>query len=158
MFIHSMKIATICFLMRGDTIALALKKKSFGKGFLNGYGGKVQENETPEMAAVRELAEEGGVTVAPANLEKVAVIDFFDGENPLFKCHVFFVTAWHGDLVESDEMALPEWFSLKSIPYDRMWKADRQWLPLIFSGKKIYGKVYYKPSMNEMDHFEYVPL
>jgi hypothetical protein len=36
-----MKIATICFLMKGDTVALSMKKKSFGKGFLNGYGGKV---------------------------------------------------------------------------------------------------------------------
>jgi 8-oxo-dGTP pyrophosphatase MutT (NUDIX family) len=153
-----MKQATICFLIRGDTVALSLKKRGFGKDFLNGYGGKVQEGETPEGAAIRELAEECGIGVVPENLNKVAVIDFFDGEKPVFECHVFFVTTWHGDPVESEEMATPEWFKVESMPYDRMWKADRDWLPFIFSGKKIHGRAYYKPGMKEMDRFEYENL
>lgn len=147
--------------MKDGKVALSLKKISFGKGFLNGYGGKVKDGETPEIAAVRELFEEAGVTVDsanPADLQKAAVIDFFDGDKPVFKCHVFFATSWNGDPVESDEMTLPEWFAVDSVPYDRMWKADREWLPLIFSGKKISAKAYYKPGMKEMDRFEYMPL
>ena len=153
-----MKVATICFLVKDNEVALSLKKINFGKGFLNGYGGKVKEGETPEIAAVRELSEECGVTANISNLEKVAIIDFFDGEKQLFECHVFFVTEWEGDPVESDEMALPEWFNRESIPYERMWKADQDWLPLIFSGKKVHGKAYYKAGMGGMDRFEYTPL
>ena len=153
-----MKLATICFLVKDGKVALSMKKKSFGKGFLNGYGGKVQEGETPEQGAIRELSEECGITVSSTDLEKVAVIDFFDGEKPVFKCHVFFVVSWQGNPIESDEMSLPEWFDRESVPYDKMWKADRAWLPLVFSGEKIRGNAYYKLGMNEMDRFEYESL
>src|ERR1700728_4494953 len=117
-----MKNATICYLMKDGKVALSLKKIRCGKGFLNGYGGKVKDGETPEIAAARELFEEAGVTVDPANpadLQKVAVIDFFDGDKPVFRCHVFFAKKWKGEPVESDEMTLPEWFAMDSVPYDR---------------------------------------
>ena len=153
-----MKITTLCFLTKDDKVLLSLKKRSFGKGFLNGYGGKIQENETPELAVIRELSEEAGIKVGENDLEKVAVIDFFDGDIQIFECHVFFVKDWIGNPIESEEMAAPEWFARESAPYDLMWKSDREWLPLIFSGKKIRGKAYYKSGMAEMDHFEYTPL
>ena len=153
-----MKQGTICFLVKGNAVALSLKKRGFGKDFLNGYGGKVKDNETPEEAAIRELSEECGVTVKPENLNKVAMIDFYDGGKPVFGCHVFLVTAWQGEPAESEEMVFPEWFKIDSMPYERMWKADRDWLPFIFSGKKIHGRAYYKPGMNDMDRFEYESL
>lgn len=153
-----MKITTLCFLTKDDKVLLSLKKRGFGKGFLNGYGGKVQENETSELAAIRELSEEAGVDADNSALEKIAIIDFFDGENQIFECHVFFVKSWQGNPTESEEMAAPEWFDRESVPYDLMWKSDREWLPLIFSGKKIRGKAYYKSGMADMDHFEYIPL
>ena len=34
----------------------------------------------------------------------------------------------------------------------------RDWLPFVFYGKKIPGRAYYKPGMNEMDRFEYENL
>ena len=153
-----MKLTTLCFLTKNDKVLLSLKKRSFGKGFLNGYGGKVQEDETPELAVARELSEEARVKVNQHDLEKVAIIDFFDGDNQIFECHVFFAKAWQGNPAESEEMAAPKWFSRKSAPYEQMWKSDREWLPIVFSGKKIRGKAYYKSGMEEMDHFEYTPL
>ncbi|MFA6158046.1 MAG: 8-oxo-dGTP diphosphatase [Candidatus Paceibacterota bacterium] len=153
-----MKLTTLCFPTKDGKILLSLKKRGFGKGFLNGYGGKAQEGEMVELAAIRELSEEAGIDANQTNLEKAAIIDFFDGDNLISECHVFFVAGWQGEPVESDEMAKPEWFDRESMPYDRMWKADREWLPLIFSGKKIHGKAYYTPGMAEFDRFEYVPL
>lgn len=153
-----MKLTTLCFLIKDDKVLLSEKKKGFGAGFLNGYGGKVKEDETPELAICRELVEEAGVVVEQDNLEKVAVIDFFDGDTYIFECYVYFAKDWKGELTESEEMATPKWFDRETAPYDRMWKADREWLPLIFSGKKIHGKAYYKPGMAGMDHFEYEDL
>ncbi len=151
-----MKRATITFLLKNDKVLLANKKHSFGQGFLNGYGGKVKEGETPEVAAAREVTEESGVLVS--NLDKVAIIDFYDTTNQVFECHVFFATEWIGEPMESDEMEKPELFEISNLPFERMWKADKEWLPLVFAGKKIHGKAFYKDGMKEMDYFEYTDL
>lgn len=154
-----MKIATLCFPVGGDKVYLSLKKRSFGAGFLLGYGGKMGEDDkTVEDAAAREFAEESGAVTAPEALEKVAVVDFFEEEKHLFECHVFFVRKWEGELVETEEMAAPELHPFNNLPYDRMWKGDIRWLPLIFSGQRIKAKVTYFKEMNEVKDFSYEPL
>ena len=66
-----MKKATLVFLKRDGGIYLAAKKKSIHvdgnklidtEGILNGYGGKVQDGESVEEAAIRELFEESCVS------------------------------------------------------------------------------------------------
>ncbi len=153
-----MKTTTISFLISNGGIYLSEKKRGFGSGYLNGYGGKVTERENIEDAAIRELSEEVGLIVSPQKLEKVAIIDFFNDEEHIFECHVFFVAEWGGELKESEEMAYPQLYKFTNLPYERMWKSDRVWLPLIFSGKKIRAKAYYKKGMEEMKHFEYESL
>ncbi len=154
-----MKIATLCFPVEDGKVYLSLKKRSFGAGFLLGYGGKMGEGDaTVEDAAAREFTEESGAVVNPKTLEKVAIVDFFEEERHLFECHVFFVREWEGELVETEEMAAPELHPFDNLPYDRMWKGDVRWLPLIFSGEKIRAKVTYAKEMNEVKDFEYKPL
>jgi len=153
-----MKVATINFIFQGDQVLLSLKKEGFGSGRLNGYGGKVKEGESVEEAAVRELKEESGITVATRDLEKAAIIDFYVGAEINFKCHVFFVHKWTGQIRETEEMAYPESFDVNDLPLDRMWDGDRMWLPLVFSGKKIHGNAYYKETLGNLDRFEYEAL
>ena len=40
-----MAIATIIFLVDGENVYLSEKKRGFGVGYLNGYGGKVADDE-----------------------------------------------------------------------------------------------------------------
>jgi hypothetical protein len=35
-----MKITTLCFCLKNDLVLLAMKKRGFGTGKWNGYGGK----------------------------------------------------------------------------------------------------------------------
>ena len=42
-------------------------------------------------------------------------------------------------------MAAPTWFNITAIAYDEMMLADKEWLPLVFAGKKIIGTVWYGP-------------
>lgn len=153
-----MKITTISFLVKGDEVFLSEKRRGFGVGFLNGYGGKAAAGEDVRTAAVRELREEAAVDADPKRLQKVAVVDFFDGDEHIFECHVFFLAEWRGDPEETEEMALPQLYPIANLPYERMWKSDRVWLPLIFSGKKIRAKARYEKGMDDMKDFEYVPL
>lgn len=139
-----MRNTTLLFLVRkeGDVITdicLAMKKRGFGAGRYNGVGGKVQENENIETAAIREAQEEIGVTVS--ELEKVAELSFTFPHEPKFdqQVHVYLATSWKGDITESEEMN-PSWVSVHSIPYTEMWPDDIFWLPKVLAGEKVKGK------------------
>lgn len=53
--------------------------------------------------------------------------------------HVFLSEEWEGEPEEGEEMR-PEWFSFSEIPFGRMWKDDKHWLPLVLKGKKLRAR------------------
>jgi ADP-ribose pyrophosphatase YjhB (NUDIX family) len=137
-----MKVMTLAFLVRENEICLAMKKRGFGEGNWNGYGGKVDECETIETAAVREIVEESGVKVNERDLEKVALVDFIFEDGKHLLVHTYFTKVWEGEPVETDEMK-PRWYSFDAIPYDLMWADDIHWLPRALKGEKLRGTVYF---------------
>lgn len=138
-----MKQATLCLLLDENKLLLGMKKKGFGAGKFNGFGGKVEFGEDVDAAAVRELFEESGVKVAREDLVKYAVLTFLFPEAPKDKdwnqvVHVFVTRKWEGVPSESDEMS-PAWFVHQDIPFDKMWEDDQHWLPHVLAGKQVEG-------------------
>ena len=136
-----MKHATLILIMKGDEILLGMKKRGFGEGKWNGFGGKLNEGESLEDAAVREMEEEAGIIIDKNKMEKFAELNFTFPFVPKEKAvdqlvHVFVVKEWMGDPVESEEM-LPKWFSKNNLPYESMWNDDAIWLPKILAGEKL---------------------
>ena len=135
-----MKIVTLLFLRKDNQILLAMKKRGVGVGKWNGVGGKVDEGETIEEAAIRECEEEIGVT--PFDLHKVAELEFVIPHQTFHNyTHVYVARRWEGVPKETEEMA-PQWFSIDTLPYDQMWHDDRFWLPKILAGETI--KAYFE--------------
>lgn len=115
-----------------------MKKRGFGAGRWNGFGGKLGEGETVEEAAKRELMEEAGII--PKNLEKVGELDFeFRGNSEILEVHVFRVEDYEGEPIESEEMR-PMWFTIEEIPFHEMWADDIHWLPLFLEKKSFKGR------------------
>jgi 8-oxo-dGTP diphosphatase/2-hydroxy-dATP diphosphatase len=54
-------LLTLALLEKGNKILLGMKKRGFGVGRWNGFGGKVKEGEKIEEAVKRELKEEIGI-------------------------------------------------------------------------------------------------
>ena len=56
------KVSTLVMIMdeTNKRVLLGMKKRGFGQGWWNGFGGKLQQNETTEECAVRETKEECG--------------------------------------------------------------------------------------------------
>jgi len=126
-------------------ILLGMKKNGFGKGKYNGFGGKIEVNETIETAAARELEEESGIKVAASDLRRVARLEFFFPAKPDWNqvVYAFFTEKWNGEPAETDEMQ-PMWFNTNAIPYDRMWADDVHWMPLVLQGKRVEAAFTFK--------------
>ncbi len=139
------KVLTLCVIKKDSRLLLGMKKRGFGAGVWNGFGGKVEAGETIEQAAMREVQEEVGIV--PSGLKPVGVITFtFESDPKIMEVHIFSVTDFTGEPIETEEMR-PKWFALNDIPYDTMWPDDRFWLPMFLAGKSFTGEFHFdRPS------------
>lgn len=133
------KKSTLVFVLKNEKILLGMKKRGFGKGKWNGFGGKVEKDETIEQTAIREMQEESGLRVF--DLQKIGILDFEFIDEPSWnqQVHFFITQKYQGCLKESEEM-LPDWFDFSQIPLAEMWPDDEFWMPLLLAGKKFRGK------------------
>jgi len=119
-----------------------MKKRGFGAGRWNGFGGKVHEEETIEEAAKRELEEEAGII--PELLERRGTLYFtFEDDPDELEVALFSAKEFVGEPRESEEMR-PQWFGVDEIPFSQMWPDDIHWFPLFLSGKNFRGQFHFK--------------
>lgn len=136
------KILTLCIVHQHPKVLLGLKKRGFGAGKWNGFGGKVEVGEKIVDAAKREIYEEAGIAVS--DISKAGVVEFeFKGNPEILQVHIFRANGFTGKIRESDEMR-PRWFHVDKIPFKKMWPDDAHWLPLVLAGKKIKAKFWFE--------------
>jgi 8-oxo-dGTP pyrophosphatase MutT (NUDIX family) len=128
---------------RISEICLAMKKRGLGVDKWNGVGGKLEDGETIEAAAIRETREEINVTIE--KLDKVAELSFYHKENEAWNqiVNVFFVEEFEGEPEETEEMR-PQWFKVSDIPYSSMWPDDAVWMPEVLEGKRVKGSFWFE--------------
>jgi 8-oxo-dGTP diphosphatase len=107
---------------RGDEVLLLLRANT---GYMDGYwavpAGHVEQGESAIAAAVRELKEEVGLHVDPADLVPVTAMHRTGGNgDPIDERVDFFFMAskWSGEprLMEPEKAAGLEWYSLDKLP------------------------------------------
>lgn len=136
------KLLTLCLVVQDEQILLGKKKRGFGVDKWNGFGGKVNEGESLEAAACRELEEEAALIAAASDLSKRAVFDFVYGDELIHEVHVYLLSTYTGEAGETEEM-LPAWFKFENIPYSEMWEDDKHWLPQVLDGHTVQGSFYF---------------
>lgn len=132
-----MSEATLCHPVRDGELLLMRKKRGPGAGNLIAPGGKLEGDETPREAAVRETREETGLRVR--DLEKRGELDFVFGDEPFMFVHVFLTRSFVGRPRETAE-GDPAWYPVDDLPYGEMWPDDRYWLPLLLDGERFRGR------------------
>lgn len=143
------KVLTLCLLHTDTHVLLGMKKRGFGAGRWNGFGGKVEPGETIEEAARREMQEEAGVLVP--EIEKAGILHFaFEGSPELLEVHIFRARSYEGEPTESEEMR-PQWFLQDEIPFPDMWPDDAHWLPTFFKGVKFRGTFFFDAANNVVE-------
>jgi 8-oxo-dGTP diphosphatase/2-hydroxy-dATP diphosphatase len=144
------KIMTLCFVSANSQILLGFKKRGFGAGKWNGFGGKVGPRETILEAAHRELMEECGIIAL--DFEQRAVLKFrFQNSPDEIEAHVFEVKNFKGEPIETEEMK-PQWFYANEIPFDKMWADDRFWFPYFLEHKNFEGDFLFKDESHLLDY------
>lgn|SRR3989338_8584138 len=132
------KILTLCIPIKNNKVLLGMKKRGFGSGRWNGFGGKKEEGETIEQATFRELHEEVGIK--SGQLDKVGILDFsFENHKKVLQVHIFKLSNFSDKPIETEEMN-PQWFSFDRIPFSQMWPDDKYWLPLFLNEKLFEGE------------------
>jgi 8-oxo-dGTP diphosphatase / 2-hydroxy-dATP diphosphatase len=142
------KLLTLCMVCEEDSVLLGMKKRGFGEGRWNGFGGKLEAGETIEQAALREVQEEIGIV--PTTMEKVGILEFaFESDPKVLEVHVFKVLSYEGEPAESEEMR-PQWFAYNEVPFTQMWADDEYWFPYLRAGRLFKGRFLFdKPATTE---------
>lgn len=133
------KTLTLVLIEKDGKLLLGMKKRGFGEGRWNGFGGKLEGAETIEEAAKRELLEEVGLVAEELKPVSLLTFSFESDQDLLLEVHVFKTSTFSGEPIETEEMK-PKWFLHKDIPYSEMWPDDEFWLPKVLDGKFVQGK------------------
>lgn len=126
----------VCYLLRstanGDEVLLGRKKFGLGQGNLVGPGGKLEPGESALEAVLREVREETSIVISNPRLVGELIYPFATKPAWSQKSWVFTCREFSGIAAESVELE-PEWYSVASIPLDRMWDDARYWLPAVLA-------------------------
>jgi 8-oxo-dGTP diphosphatase/2-hydroxy-dATP diphosphatase len=132
-------LQTLCIVHQHPKVLLGMKKRGFGEGRWNGFGGKVKEDESIEGAMKREMSEECSIDVEGVELVGILDFQFQKDMSETLKVHIFRANDFTGEPTESEEMK-PQWFNIDEIPFGKMWSDDPFWFPLFLQGKKFKGR------------------
>ncbi len=119
-----------------DKVLFCIRAKEPYKGLYNFVGGKVEENESNDNAAYRELFEETGISNQNIELEHFMDLNYFKYENNL---QVYYGILKHEvDLVEEKNKL--EWVAINEKILDNSKFAGNYNIPHIIRQIKVYLK------------------
>lgn len=113
----AIRMAVYIIFVRGNEVLLSLRKNTgFKDGFYGWVQGHVEQGEEIKATALREVAEEVGVQVAPTEMRLAAVVHQ-QIEMP-YMDFVFVCRKWSGQLANMEEAVCAEvkWFPVDNLP------------------------------------------
>jgi 8-oxo-dGTP diphosphatase len=102
----------------------------FGK--YNGLGGKVEPDEDVVSGAIREVAEESGLTATLIALRGTVSWPGFGPEGQDWFGFIFRVDAFTGIAHDGNDEGTLEWQPISALPSLPMWESDHEWLSMVF--------------------------
>jgi 8-oxo-dGTP pyrophosphatase MutT (NUDIX family) len=97
---------------------LLRKNATFFSGYYGLMGGKIEEDESPSMALIREAYEELGMTILIKNLVFLHCLAFKNETNEKNLALVFKITNWTDEPInkEPEKCAQLAWFAYDNLP------------------------------------------
>ncbi len=155
--VKTFKKSILCFLINEDNVLLIMKKSGHGFGMWNGFGGKLEGEETFEECAIRGGKEE--ISVNLKSITHVATLFFFTpskNNDNNWLTEVYIISKWDG-LPDESEAVQPQWFNKYSLPFKEMWPDYIHWLPRVLDGEKIIAEFLLNEDMDILE-FDIQPM
>lgn len=142
---------SLCYIEKDNSYLMlhrTKKEHDYNKDKWIGIGGKFENGESPEDCAVREIREETGLVVEPADLEYCGIVTFVDvseAEAYTEFMHIFRARKFSGELkTDCDEGEL-EWVPLAKLKELPHWQADEIFYDFLAENHPFYSlKAVYK--------------
>ena len=130
------QVGTLMFVVDSGRVLLIEKRRGHGAGKINGPGGKPESGESALECVLRETEEE--VVVRPVGARLAGVFRFVDQEDEDWLGFIYVAHDYRGTPHPTAE-AIPAWYAVNALPFDRMWDDDRYWLPRVLAGERLEG-------------------
>lgn len=142
---------SLCYIEKDNSYLMlhrTKKEHDYNKDKWIGIGGKFENGESPEDCAVREVREETGLIIEPADLEYCGIVTFVDvseAEAYTEFMHIFRARKFSGELkTDCDEGEL-EWVPLAKLKELPHWQADEIFYDFLAENHPFYSlKAVYK--------------
>jgi len=103
--------AARCYLLNENKVLVTKYKKGNRIGFYDTPGGKIEEGETAEQAAIRETKEETGLDVKNLKYKGNMIVEY---PNRIFDFDIFVGSDYEGQLQEFEENTA-EWIDIQEL-------------------------------------------
>lgn len=143
--------AVLVYVTCGDEVLMIQRggrPDDFHSGKWNGLGGKLELDESPLQAAVRETREESGLELRPEEFRARGAI-LFPNFKPQ-KSEDWAVSLFAAELARKparlaagDEGGL-HWVARARILELPLWPGDREFLPRVLAGGTVFGTIWYR--------------
>lgn len=129
------------------------KGNDMHKGLWNGLGGKLEEGETPEQCAVREMKEESGLSCKQPTLRGLLTFPHNVGmDAEAWYVFVYEFNEYEGTLIEESTEGMLAWIDDEKLLELPLNEGDYLWLPWLLERKLFSGRfVYDKKKLKEWD-------
>ena len=122
----------LCYLKKNEQYLLLFRNKKandMNEGKWMGVGGHIEENETKDQAAIREVFEETGLHVHSLSCAGEVLFINDDYQEIMY---LYEIVDFSGEMIECNEGEL-KWVPFKDIYNYPMWEGDKEFLPLLIN-------------------------
>lgn len=134
-----MKLSTLCYIER-DGCYLMLhrikKEHDVNAGKWIGVGGKLEESESPDECAVREVKEETGLSFTHPRMRGVITFVSAGWDDEI----MFLYTGnAQGEIQKDCDEGMLQWIPINKVPSLNLWQGDRVFLNLLLQSQDFFS-------------------